>query len=91
MIPTEVRTNVLRIEEVEKPKPQDDEVLVRVHTSSVNIAEWYGMTITKQLIRSHAGTIEAQSETGKGSTFVIEIPEQMQERPSSGDTLGSGL
>jgi NADPH:quinone reductase-like Zn-dependent oxidoreductase len=39
MIPTEVRTNVLRIEEVEKPKPQDDEVLVRVHTSSVNIAE----------------------------------------------------
>jgi signal transduction histidine kinase len=49
------------------------------------------MAITKQLIRSHGGTIEAQSETGKGSTFVIEIPEQMQERPSSGDTLGSGL
>ena len=49
------------------------------------------MAITKQLIRSHGGTIEAQSETGKGSTFVIEIPEQMQEPPSSGETLGSGL
>jgi NADPH:quinone reductase-like Zn-dependent oxidoreductase len=35
---------VLTIEEVEKPTPKDDEVLVRVHASSVNPAEWYGMT-----------------------------------------------
>jgi NADPH:quinone reductase-like Zn-dependent oxidoreductase len=35
---------VLRIEEIEKPVPNDDEILVRVHASSVNIAEWYGMT-----------------------------------------------
>jgi NADPH:quinone reductase-like Zn-dependent oxidoreductase len=36
--------DVLTIEEVEKPTPKDDEVLVRVHASSVNPAEWYGMT-----------------------------------------------
>jgi NADPH:quinone reductase-like Zn-dependent oxidoreductase len=36
--------DVLRIEDVETPKPEDDEVLVRVYASSVNIAEWYGMT-----------------------------------------------
>ena len=36
--------HVLRIEEVEKPIPQEDEILVKVHASSVNIAEWYGMT-----------------------------------------------
>ena len=35
---------VLSIEEIEKPVPKDDEVLVRVHATSVNPAEWYGMT-----------------------------------------------
>lgn len=35
---------VLTLQEVEKPAPQDDEVLVKVRASSVNIAEWYGMT-----------------------------------------------
>src|SRR5512139_612770 len=36
--------DVLRIEEVEKPDPNDDEILVKVLASSVNPAEWYGMT-----------------------------------------------
>ena len=36
--------DVLKIEEVDKPVPTDDEVLVRVRASSVNPAEWYAMT-----------------------------------------------
>jgi len=36
--------DVLKIENMEKPTPKDDEVLVKVHASSVNPAEWYGMT-----------------------------------------------
>jgi NADPH:quinone reductase-like Zn-dependent oxidoreductase len=36
--------DVLNIEEIEKPVPSDDEVLVRVKASSVNPAEWYAMT-----------------------------------------------
>lgn len=36
--------NVLEIRELEKPVPGPGEVLVRVHASSVNIAEWYAMT-----------------------------------------------
>lgn len=36
--------DVLEIQEVEKPAPKQDEVLVKVHASSVNPAEWYGMT-----------------------------------------------
>jgi NADPH:quinone reductase-like Zn-dependent oxidoreductase len=36
--------DVLKIEEVEKPSPHDDEILVRVYASSINIAQWYIMT-----------------------------------------------
>lgn len=35
-----------------------------------------GLAISKQLIVAHGGTIEAQSEVGKGTSFVIELPEQ---------------
>ena len=36
--------DVLEVQEVEKPSPKDDEVLVRVRASSVNAFEWYAMT-----------------------------------------------
>lgn len=36
--------DVLKIEEIEKPTITDDGVLVRIYASSVNPAEWYGMT-----------------------------------------------
>jgi len=34
-----------------------------------------GLAIAKQLILAHHGTIEAQSKVGKGTTFIIELPE----------------
>jgi len=36
--------DVLELRDLEKPVPTDDEVLVRVYASSVNPAEWYGMS-----------------------------------------------
>jgi two-component system OmpR family sensor kinase/two-component system sensor histidine kinase BaeS len=33
-----------------------------------------GLAIAKQLILAHGGTIEVQSEVGKGTTFIIELP-----------------
>jgi signal transduction histidine kinase len=33
-----------------------------------------GLAITKQLIHAHGGTIEVQSEAGKGTTFTIDLP-----------------
>ncbi|HEU0295257.1 MAG TPA: hypothetical protein VFR47_21130 [Anaerolineales bacterium] len=31
-------------------------------------------SIAKQLIHAHGGTIDVQSEVGKGITFTIELP-----------------
>lgn len=36
--------DVLKIEEIDKPLPAQDEVLVRIRATSVNPAEWYRMT-----------------------------------------------
>jgi NADPH:quinone reductase-like Zn-dependent oxidoreductase len=36
--------DVLKIEEVQKPTPRDDEVLVRVHAASVNLGDWELLT-----------------------------------------------
>ena len=38
------RPDVLELREVDKPAIEDDRVLVRVHASSVNPVEWYGVT-----------------------------------------------
>src|SRR5262245_17299530 len=38
------RPDVLELREVAVPVPADDQVLVRVHASSVNPVEWYGVT-----------------------------------------------
>jgi NADPH:quinone reductase-like Zn-dependent oxidoreductase len=37
------RPDVLGVREVDKPVIEDDQVLVRVHASSVNPVEWYGV------------------------------------------------
>jgi PAS domain S-box-containing protein len=37
-----------------------------------------GLYITRQIVRAHGGTIRVESEIGKGSTFVIDLPIQTE-------------
>lgn len=37
-----------------------------------------GLAIARQLIHAHDGTIEAKSEVGKGTTFIIKLPNHSQ-------------
>jgi NADPH:quinone reductase-like Zn-dependent oxidoreductase len=36
--------DVVEVREVDRPAIEDNQVLVKVHASSVNPAEWYGIT-----------------------------------------------
>jgi NADPH:quinone reductase-like Zn-dependent oxidoreductase len=43
--------DVLKLEEVEKPVPQDDEVLVQVHATAVNAGDWHLLRAKPFLMR----------------------------------------
>jgi NADPH:quinone reductase-like Zn-dependent oxidoreductase len=47
--------DVLRFEDIEKPTPADDQVLVRVHAASVNPLDRHYMRGTPYLVRADAG------------------------------------
>lgn len=47
--------DVLQLKEVEKPIPNDDEVLVRVHAASVNALDWHAMHGKPFLVRTGGG------------------------------------
>jgi NADPH:quinone reductase-like Zn-dependent oxidoreductase len=46
---------VLVVEHIAKPVPTDEQVLIKVHASSVNPAEWHGVTGKPYLIRLDSG------------------------------------
>jgi len=64
--------DVLRLEDVERPIPQDDEVLVRVRASSVNPADWHMMRGTPYLARIQAGLFKPK-DTIQGADMAGEV------------------
>jgi signal transduction histidine kinase len=39
-----------------------------------------GLSITYQIVKKHEGTIKVESELGKGTSFVINLPEALENR-----------
>ena len=57
--------DVLELEDVEKPTPADDEVLVKVHAASVNPLDWHYMRGSPYLMRLGSG-LGAPKRPGMG-------------------------
>lgn len=51
---------VLKLEDIEKPMPGDDEVLVRVHAAAANPLDWHFMRGTPYIVRLDAGLRKPQ-------------------------------
>jgi NADPH:quinone reductase-like Zn-dependent oxidoreductase len=54
--------DVLNLEEVEKPTPEEDEVLVKVHSASVNAADWHILRADPFLVRLAMGLLKPKHE-----------------------------
>jgi NADPH:quinone reductase-like Zn-dependent oxidoreductase len=62
------RSQVLKLEDVAKPVPADDELLVKVHAASVNPLDWHYMSGTPYIMRLDSG-IGAPKDARMGVDF----------------------
>jgi signal transduction histidine kinase len=46
------------------------------HESTERVGTGLGLSIVHQIIQEHAGTVEARSTVGEGSTFIVTLPEK---------------
>jgi two-component system sensor histidine kinase ResE len=49
----------------------------KARTRGAHTTSGLGLSIAKQLVHAHGGTIEAQSAVATGSKFIIELPEHL--------------
>lgn len=84
-------TDVLKFEDIEKPSPADDEVLVKVHAASVNPLDWHFMRGTPYFIRLMSG-LGAPNYTGLGVDFAgtVEAVGSNVKRFKPGDEVFGG-
>jgi NADPH:quinone reductase-like Zn-dependent oxidoreductase len=65
--------DVLRLEDVEKPSPEDDEVLIKIHAASVNAYDWHFLTADIFLIRFMGGGLLRPKDTRLGADVAGRI------------------
>jgi NADPH:quinone reductase-like Zn-dependent oxidoreductase len=53
--------DVLQLKDIDKPRPEDDEVLVRVRAAAVNIGDWHLLRGVPYVMRLVFGVLNAQA------------------------------
>ena len=83
--------DVLKFEDVEKPTPADDEVLVKVVAAAVNPLDWHYMRGTPYFLRLKSG-LGAPDDTGLGVDFAgtVEAVGSSVTRFKPGDAVFGG-
>ena len=83
--------DVLKVEDVEKPTPADDEVLVRVQAASVNPLDWHYMRGTPYIMRLDSG-VGTPTSTRMGVDFAgtVEAVGRNVKRFRPGDEVFGG-
>jgi len=83
--------DVLEYEDVEKPVPADDEILVRVKAASVNPLDWHYMRGSPYIMRLGSG-LGAPDDTGMGVDFAgaVEAVGKNVKRFKPGDEVFGG-
>lgn len=72
----EVKDTGIGIPEDKKEKVFERFFQNELPRSMVNQGSGIGLSITKEFVKIHGGTITVESEVGKGSTFTVSIPIQ---------------
>ncbi len=83
--------DVLEFEDVDKPKPADDEVLVKVHAAAVNPLDWHYMRGSPYIMRLGVG-LGAPTRTSMGVDFAgtVEAVGSNVKRFKPGDEVFGG-
>lgn len=80
--------DVLALEDIEKPVPGDDEILVRVHAAGVNPLDWHFMRGTPYVIRLMTGLRVPESiRLGVDFAGTVEAVGRNVTRPRPGDAV----
>ena len=83
-------SEVLTFEDVDKPTPNDDQVLIRVHAASVNPSDWHRMTGTPAILRQMHGDPPNNPPIGTDVAGVIEAVGKDVTGFASGDQVFGG-
>jgi NADPH:quinone reductase-like Zn-dependent oxidoreductase len=84
-------TEVLHLEQIDKPVPKDDQVLVHVRASSVNPLEWHYMRGTPYITRLSAGLLRPEEiRIGVDFAGVVEAVGKDVTRFKPGDEVFGG-
>lgn len=85
--------DVLKLEEVPKPTPRDDEVLVKVHAAAVNYADWVLLTGKPFLVRLMGGGLLKPKNKILGADIAgqVEAVGRNVEQFQPGDEVFGGI